>query len=206
MNKSILSLLLVFFLAGNLFAGNKKIGFTAGVVGASQNVTGNKNSIFDYSVNPVLAFSCNLHGSYYFNSRIGIGFEPGYIGKGGRTDFSTIRYHYIQAPIFCNFLLNEKLALSAGGEFNYLVARYFHNTAFDYRSDNLAELGNRTEFGLTAGVAYEIFHFMDVGLRYSHALNVTEEVGETDNVGNPLNKIKFYNHYTQLYLRFKFQP
>lgn len=67
------------------------------------------------------------------------------------------------------------------------------------------QFADRLELGIGAGIAYQILKFMDLGIRYSHALVSAEEITETDEAGDPLPHIRFYNQYTQLFVRFKLQ-
>ncbi len=198
---------LILYLGLNLQAQNIRYGFQAGFGINIPHVANNTytNSRLFYNM---ACFNINGSIEYRFPGILGIAAEPGYIRKGGTvgginrimSEFK-IQLNYIQLPILANLYCTDKLFISIGPGFAYLINKDgnldFSQNAFSPFEENAFEIS-----GLI-GVNYCITKRIDLGLRNNHALTHFSVVSWTDFYGNTLAQSNVYNQYFQFIFRYK---
>jgi hypothetical protein len=91
----------------------------------------------------------------------------------------TIRLNYLAIPLMAGVNIHKKIRILAGAEGSYLLrARYVFGKD---RFDNTDRFPRRFDFGLVAGIDYEITHSLRVETRYVHGFHTyyrTDAFGE----------------------------
>jgi hypothetical protein len=143
---------------------------------------------------PLLTTGINLQIKKEGNKKFDLRIEPGYMMKGGASYFDDIRYnhllHYLQLPVLIDYNLNEKLFLSSGLEFAYLL------NAKKYYNDDGTPFNRSFELSLLLEFGYRLSDKFDLGVRYGHGLTPF-------NTGTLQDDWKFYNHYLSFNIRYK---
>ena len=194
---SILVSILIIFLTIEINAQEFKFGLTAGVdLTNARRIYVNSPQPYCY---PVISFNFNGYMGFKSPGIWGFSVEPGFIRKGGkRTDISidesfftpTAPYHldYIQIPLLADFYITEKLYMSVGPEFGYLIDA----KAVYSNGDNVSLPGyKRLELSGLIGLNYRVLEKLDIGVRFSRGLTDTNKYD------------KEYNEYLQILFRFK---
>ena len=203
---------LILHLGLKLKAQNIKLGFLSGLVVTNAQVT-NKIDIYnDYRVfYPMISFNINGYFENKFSITWGIAAEPGFIRKGGIVRFGVNHYmsiiklqlNYVQLPILVNLYCTNKLFVSLGPEFAYLINSNGNlpsiSTGFNYFKENAFELS-----GLI-GLNYSISKKADIGFRYIHGFSNISVLKWTDGYGPEIGQSKVYNQYLQFLIRFKIE-
>ena len=199
---------MIVILGLNLRSQNINYGLLAGFGVTIPDVANNTytNSRLLYTMG---SFNINGHIEYRFPGVWGIAAEPGYIRKGGvarfginriMTDFA-IQLNYVQLPILANLYCTDKLFISIGPEFAYLINKDgnlpFKVKAFTPFEEKAFEIS-----GLI-GANYSLTKRIDLGLRYNHGLTPFTVVSWTDIYDNILGQAKVYNQYFQFIFRYK---
>jgi hypothetical protein len=157
---------------------------------------------------PLIFMSMNGYLGYKSTSRWGVSIEPGFIQKGGyRTslvlfdpeEFKYI-FSYIQLPVLFDKNLFSNLFLSIGPEFAWLVKA---RTKTPYSSESIYDEYNKFEVAGIAGLYYNLFRFIDLGIRYDHGLINPTKHDWSDDFGNLSGQTTEYNQYFQIILRVK---
>lgn len=158
---------------------------------------------------PLISITTNGYFSYLSSGVWGLSAEPGFIQKGGkiqnqqdnRDDDIKFKLNYIQLPILADFYLSDKIFLSVGPEFAYLINAKIKTK--DFANDITDNYDNHFEISGLIGVNYNILENFDIGLRYNHGLTYTWKVTYTDDAGYEMGEMKEYNQYFQFIVRFK---
>lgn len=91
----------------------------------------------------------------------------------------TVRLNYLAIPVMAGVNIHKKLRILAGAEGSYLLrARYVFGKD---RFNNTDRFPRRFDFGLAAGVQYDITHSLRAEARYVHGLHTyyrTDAFGE----------------------------
>ena len=151
---------------------------------------------------PLATFNVNGYFGYRFSRFVGISAEPGFIRKGGTQDVHfRFLLNYIQLPVLADIFFTEKLFLSVGPEFSYLInARGKSKTA----SNDITSLyDNRYELSGLIGLNYHITKNIDAGLRYDHGFTYISKIIWTNEYNQPVGESKQYNQYFQLFVRIR---
>jgi hypothetical protein len=106
---------------------------------------------------------------------------------------------YFQLPLLVDFYLTDKLFLSVGSEFAYLVSAKGKDD--DEKVDFYDYYDKKFEVSGMVAINYTILPKVDIALRYSHGFTKTTDIDFTDNHGVPIGGIKEYNQYLQLMVR-----
>jgi len=202
------ALLLLFGL--KLQAQDIKFGLLSGLVVTNDQVTNKIEIKNDYRVfYPMYSFNINGYIEYKISKIWGIAAEPGFIRKGGIVRFGIYRYmdiiqlqlNYVQLPILANLYCTNKLFVSLGPEFAYLINTKENlpsaATGFNYFKENAFEIS-----GLI-GLNYSISKKVDIGLRYNHGFTDISVLKWTTGFGPVIGQSKVYNQYFQAIIRFK---
>jgi hypothetical protein len=197
----------------NLKAQDIKFGFLSGLVVSNARVADKIDTQKDYRVfYPMYSFNINGFIAYKISNTWGIAAEPGFITKGGIVRFGINHYtsvidmklNYIQLPILANFYFTNKLFVSMGPEFAFMINSQENvpliGTGFRYFKDNAFEIS-----GLI-GLNYRISRKVDIGFRYNHGFTKISIMEWTDGFGPVIGESKVYNQYFQLIVRFFIRP
>jgi|GEM_PF-6788705 len=199
MNRIQLSFLLIaVFFATIISAQELKIGFKAGL-----NVTSLRNSFDEFNDNkPRTTFSLNSVIELRLPGKIGISIEPGYIQKGGtvrsniqfNSPEAEVRYDYIQVPTLLNIYLIEKLFLSLGPEFAFLINA----------KNKLVQSEALNEFEISAsiGINFMVTDKIGIGAKYNRGFSRLYNIGFRDANGNSIGNFEEFNSYAQLAIRY----
>jgi len=124
---------------------------------------------------------------------MGISIEPGIIQKGTKYTFDSgdnnsavIKYTYVQVPILGNFHLSEKIYISAGPEFSYLIKSKI------FKPEKLFEIS------ALIGLNYCLNEIMDIGFRYGHGITYTGRNIWTYEDSTYGGESKEFNQYIQI--------
>lgn len=207
MNFKIIKLLMLLILLSGLKlrAQELKFGFQAGFVITESQLT-NKTNPTD-AFRSMSSFSLSGYIGYKSSGIWGISAEPGFIQKGGihgldlNNENIRLQLNYIQIPILANIYLSDKIFISIGPEFAYLLSAKAKSKV---HSNDISNIYNkRFEISGLLGFNYNIIDNIDIGLRYNHGLTNIQTITISDSMGYPLGEMKEYNQYFQLILRFK---
>ena len=194
----------------NLFAQEFTFGLVGGLDIANSRLTNIPDEIGDYRLyHPMLSFNANGHIGYKSAGFWGISLEPGYIQKGGviqydkddRNDDVRYQLNYVQIPLLADFYLSDKISISVGPEFAYLINAKVKSNG---ESRNIPNYYDKNfELSGIVGFNYNLHKYFDIGLRYNHGLTYTGKITWTDKNNDFLGESKEYNQYFQLFFRFK---
>ncbi len=201
---------LILFSAFCLKAQNFKFGLLAGV-DVSNTLMADKPDIEGYSrlYDPMVSFNVNGYIGYKSPGFWGLSLEPGFIRKGGiqrfdkenKDDDVKFQLYYIQIPMLVDFYVCNKLFLSVGPEFAYMINATAKSK--DYSNDISEYYDNNFEISGMIGINYSFLENFDIGLRYNHGLSYVSKVTWTDETALLTNESKEYNQYIQIIIRFK---
>lgn len=156
---------------------------------------------------PLIAFNVNAHISFKSKSFWAVSIEPGFIQKGEHYRYDDKNknikfiYNYFQIPIFVDFFPTKKLSFSIGPEFAFLVNAKAKSK--DDSNDVTDIYHEKFEISALVGVNYNVFKYIDIGLRYSRGLTHILAFTFTDETGTTIGEGKLYNQYFQFFVRFK---
>ena len=200
----------------NLKAQKINYGIQAGYVYANAHVR-KDNEYATRVFYPMHSFNINGTIEYRFPGAWGISIEPGYIRKGGVVDPDTynwerfdLQLNYIQLPLLVNRYFTEKLFLSFGPEFAYLInkdgnSKYLEEEFSRFKFTSFKE--NALEISALIGVNYSITKKIDLGLRYNHSLTNFSVVSWRNPRYPPgagyMGHSDAYNQYLQFLFRYK---
>ncbi len=104
-------------------------------------------------------------------------------------------------PLLVDFYLNERVSVSCGPELAYLLSA---KQEWERETYDLEDWYNKKfEFSGVVGLNYKITRNFDLGVRYSHGLTQTTDIDHFDENGVLIPNGKEFNHYAQLFVRFK---
>ncbi len=147
-------------------------------------------------------FNCFL--TYKNKDVWGISVEPGLIQKGGTCGVQQscrLELNYLQIPILANVYIFQKLYLSIGPEFSYMINAKFINVDPNLNGNAYSIYKNKFEFSGLVGINYKIIQRIDLGLRYNHGISPLIKVPLYDEKFNILGQAKMYNQYFQLVVK-----
>jgi hypothetical protein len=154
---------------------------------------------------PMISFHVNGYVGFKGTGFWGLSVEPGFIQKGGiqksADDNIRIQLNYIQLPILADFYLSDKIFVSVGPEFGYMMSAKAKSK--DISNDISFLYDNEFEVSGLIGINYNIIDKMDLGFRYSHGLTYTSKITWTNVSGNPKGESSLHNQYLQFLVRFK---
>ena len=196
----ILLIFFVFIFGYKLHAQEFKYGFEAGFDIANSHVTNlPKGGRLYY---PMISYNFNGYLGFNTNGMIGVSIEPGFIQKGGlQKGNPDIRFqnNYIQIPILVDFYVTDRIFISIGPEFSYLMNAKAKLTNI---SNDITQLyDRRKELSALVGLNYNFYKWLAVGFRYNHGLTYTTKIQLANEYGDIIGEIKEYNQYFQLLLR-----
>ena len=196
---------LIIFSGFNIKAQELKFGLLAGFDVSNVRLTNMPDIKSYYSVfDPMISFNANGYVGYKSARFWGISIEPGFIQKGGVTnsiDKTRFQLNYLQMPVLFDCYIWDKLFISIGPEFSYMVNA--RSKSKDNSNDISDSYDKKIEVSGLIGINYGIFDKIDIGLRYNHGLTYTSKTIWTNELGNTQGESKEYNQYIQLILRFK---
>lgn len=204
-------IILLFLLSSlSLHSQEIKFGALAGIGITNAHVT-NKPEIAAKSLvyNPMLSYSFNLYVGYKSEGVFGCSAEPGYIQKGGtltyneesKDDNVNMKLMYLQFPLLADFFITDKLFVSIGPEFAYLINAKAKSK--DHSMDIMEFYDNQFELSGMIGINYNIFKRFDIGLRYSHGITHTKQITWTNEEGIVKGNSEEYNQYWLFIFRYK---
>ncbi|NCA86467.1 MAG: PorT family protein [Clostridia bacterium] len=201
-----LMMLSLLFIAINIQAQEFNFGLSSGADITNIRLSGSMSDKY-VEYKPTVAFNLNAFAAYRSAGFLGITAEPGFIFKGAKvTDVYSTEKHkarwifpYLQLPLLADFYLTDKLYLSVGPEFSYMIAaKIYYDAKF---TDISYAYDNKFEVSGMAAINYTILPKVDIALRYSHGFTKTTQIDFTDIHNEPLGHVKEYNQYLQLLLR-----
>lgn len=203
---------LIFLTTGLARAQQFNFGIQAGLVGADIRLSEVPPEMHQYGdpdwFDPMISYSINAFLGYEGKSMIGFSAEPGYILKGGIAkwgndnpdDDSRMQLGYLQLPVLAGIHITEKFSASAGPELAYMISA---KAKSDYGENKVYDLyDNHFELAAIAGINYAFTMHIQAGVKYSHGLTNTSKIILTDQAGNVVGRVKEFNHYLQLWLRY----
>lgn len=162
------------------------------------------NNILESDPYRALRFSVNAYFGYKTKGFIGLSAEPGYIKKGfygWSYNFST-NLNYFNVPLVVDLYVHKKLSFLVGLEPVILMkVSSFSRDTISHRTD----LFDKSELSLLTGINYSPCKLFDIGFRYSFAITPNRVLRFVDADGNLIDKMKIYNQYCQLFVRFRFK-
>ena len=202
-------IVLVIFSGMSLKAQDFKFGLVAGFDVANSRITNKPDSVSDsrayYSM---ISFNVNGYIGFKSASFWGLSIEPGFIQKGGIIQYKDnrdkdvrVQSNYIQLPVLLDLNLTDKLFISIGPEFAYMINT--KGKSKDLSVDITDLYDNEFEISGLIGINYNIIKNIDLGLRYNHGLTYIQEFTYTNALGETVGEGKVYNQYFQLLVRFK---
>ncbi|MDD3525498.1 MAG: porin family protein [Bacteroidales bacterium] len=201
-----LSMLCLLFIAINIQAQEFNFGLSAGVDAANIRIS-NSTQLDLTKADPMIAFNLNAFAAYRSAGFWGITAEPGFIQKGANITISSypkdfesrMQLNYIQLPLLADFHLTDKLFLSVGPEFAYLVSAKARND--DEKVDFYDYYDKKFEVSSMAAINYTVLPRIDIALRYSHGFTTISEMEFTNEMGEPTGEAKEKSQYLQLMVR-----
>lgn len=115
-------------------------------------------------------------------SQKGFAFSPLGTSKGGN-----VSINYISLPLLVGYRPIDKLTVSAGPEFNYLINAKSH---IEGVSNDLSAVYKKFDVGIDLGVAYQLLNSIGIEVRYCYGLSYLAEGKQLDSQGNEIGKIK----------------
>lgn len=212
MKKNIFWILLGLLLSfkTNIFAQEINYGLLGGIDFANARLTNKPKANGDSRIfHPMVSFNVNGYIGYKISRLWGLSAEPGFIQKGGvmlydkenKDDNKRLQLNYLQLPILVDFYMGEKLFLSVGPEFAYMINAKLKS------KDNLQDISkfyeNDFEISGVLGINYNIHANFDIGIRYNHGLTYSSILTLRDADGASIGESKEYNQYFQVFVRFK---
>ncbi|OEK07499.1 porin family protein [Roseivirga misakiensis] len=128
------------------------------------------NPQFDLSRRPSTNIALVLNNRFK-KSAFGFSIEPGYHLKGTRVDDRELdyRFNFLSTPILLDIYPTEKVKISVGPEFSYLMSakNRFNDTT---KVDLTGTYTRKWEVAGTIGISFALDYFVDFGLRYTAGL------------------------------------
>ena len=153
------------------------------------------------------AFNINCFISYKNQRFWGFSIEPGFIQKGGSQGVQQrcrLELNYFQIPILADVYILQKLYLSIGPEFSYMISAKFINVDPDFTNSVYSNYKDKIELSGLIGIKYMITQRIDLGLRYNHGISPLIKVPLFGYNHVILGKAKMYNQYFQINVGFHF--
>lgn len=97
-----------------------------------------------------------------------------YSAQGAKTESFDYKLGYLTLPVMAKFYLNDKLSIHAGPQFGILVSE----------SDGIKNIDsdtNKTDFGISGGIEYNIFGGLFAQARYNSGLSEITDNAEIKN-------------------------
>jgi hypothetical protein len=184
-----------------------KFGLLAGFDISNTRLTNKPDNLGHFmDVDPMITFNLSGYVIHKTTDFWGLSLEPGFMQKGGikNVDGDKVKFklNYIHLPSLVDFYLLDKVFVSIGPEFCWMINA---KTKSNDHSNYIIDLyDNKFEVSGLVGLNYNIIKQIDVGLRYNHGLTYISKTTWTDEIGNVVGKdSKEYNQYIQLIVRFK---
>jgi opacity protein-like surface antigen len=144
-----------------------------------------------------LGFQFNAILKYNFNDKFGISIEPGFANRGtilsssGYSD-TKINLNYLILPVTANYTLFDKFSILIGPECSYRISA--KGKTDDNKSDLNSIYDSKIDFGVIAGLSYQIFDKLDIGFRYNRGfISAIKDLRFTDEYGNDKGKVSILN-------------
>mgnify|MGYP002713053141 CR=1 FL=1 len=199
----IYSLLVLVLCAANVFGQNWSFGAQTGVTIANEIYKSDpKELLADYNLetknDPVIGYSLNAHFEYKSKGIWGVSMEPGFMMKGTQSKAGGVKLNllYVQIPVLSDFYLVDKLSLSIGPEFAYLLSAKRKN---DFGTSPISL--DKFDIAGIIGANYKIYNNLSAGVRFSNSFIKNSEVIITDSNNQLAGEVKIYNRYYQLFIR-----
>lgn len=162
------------------------------------------NPDFDdvYTFETILKSSFNIWTAYNLNSKYRISAAPGFSWKGGRQVSDRIIYEgvYFDLPIIIHRRLIDKLSISPGLAYNYMIHLGEGSDSDTYNLTSTAE--NRHFLSYVLGLTYKISSFLDLNLNYSQSINTAYKYKIVSPDGAEKSEVDLKNRGVQLLLTF----
>lgn len=156
---------------------------------------------YSYGTNYRFAYHAGIIGVVLLNNKLSVSPEllfssKGYKNKGNvqssPSGVSRVHYNYLSLPVLLGYRVHEKMTLSLGAEYSYLLSA---KSRFDSETINLLQFWegagfdvNRSDIALGGSVELHLTDQLSLGSRYFHGLVsvVGYDVQLTDEQGNLL--------------------
>jgi len=150
---------------------------------------------------PIKSYNINCYISLKSKGIWGISIEPGLIQKGGLNYKSRTELKYLQMPIFIDIYILQRLSLSFGPEFAYMLS------AKSINPNSIANISGiydrKFEFSGSIGINYILGKRIGIGLKYNHGLTTILKSPQYGDNWEILGWQNNYNEYFQLKLSFR---
>ncbi|HBH23212.1 MAG TPA: hypothetical protein DDY13_07290 [Cytophagales bacterium] len=212
MKKALLTFLLIVVGSTTIIAQPQiKFGIRAGLNYTNTSVISEISVAIDHKYR--FSYHTGIVSLVTLNDKISISPELLYSSKGYKSPAQAntnpsgdvyVHYNYLSVPILLNYHLTDKIYLSLGPEFNYMLSA---KSKFDSGSIDLFDFWeehnfdvNRFDFGISGGISIFLIDQLTISGRYFHGLSsVFKGVQQNDENGNPLDEdLKFLNQTFQL--------
>ncbi len=157
------------------------------------------NSQRQYKSDPLVGGNINFRLSRENERLIGTSIEPGFIRKGGDFEYligEKILFTYAHLPMMLDFHVSKKFTLYTGLEYAYMIKA--KNS--DVTATNIAFHYNRAEISGLAGIRFNLDEKVALNLRVNHGISPTKIIPITNEFGEKIGKLSFYNAYGQFSL------
>jgi hypothetical protein len=193
-----------------------KFGVMTGLNISRRHVTNTKKFSDDSKIySSLLMPNVNMYIGYKSKTFWGLSLEPGYIQKGGlRKDFAVrigntsyipqdVKYisNYIQLPVLLDLYFSNKVYISVGPEFAYLINSKAKSQIYSF---DITENYQKIEMAGVIGLNYNILKCIDIGFQYNHGVTKSSTLIWQDDFGNALGFSNEYNQYFQFKIKFKY--
>ena len=208
MNKKFISIIMGFalFIGASLNAQKLKFGLLGGLDIVNIYMTPLEPRQIGQPYGNMRAFNINCFVSYKNKGFWGFSIEPGFIQKGGTQGAQQrdrLELNYLQIPTLAHLYIFQKLYLSIGPEFSYMISAKFISFYTDFTANIYSDYKDKIELSGLAGVNYKITQWIDLGLRYNHGISPLRKVPLYGDKFKILGQAKMYNQYYQLVVKIR---
>lgn len=155
-----------------------------------------------------LAFNAIVE--YMHSDRFGLRMMPGFTSKGAAFEHpelpdAKLNLNYLTVPVVVRYSPVNKLSLLAGPEIAFRLTAKSVSDGFKTNVEGLYD--SKTDFGIYAGVSYNVFDKIHIGLKYNRGfISTIKDLIFTDEFGQEQGKAKLYNQGFVFSLAYLFLP
>ena len=144
-----------------------------------------------------LGYQFNAMLKYNFNEKFGVSIEPGFANRGAilsSTGYSDtkINLNYLILPVTAHYTLFDKFSIFIGPECSYRISAKGKTNG--EKNDVNSIFDSKIDFGVIAGLSYQILEKIDVGIRYNRGfISTIKDIRYTDEHGNDKGEANVFN-------------
>ena len=160
-------------LAPSAHAQRSEVGVKGGVNAAYESFHSPGNA---FSIPPRLGACAGLYAIERFKGKISLQFEVVFSRQGGKGTTQGVsvddKLSYLIFPLLCNVQISPRISLHAGPQYGYLLSA--SSFGFDVRPSY-----NRSELAAAAGVTFDLWKQLSLGIRFTTGLTSTNASAAT---------------------------